>query len=173
MRARRVSRYDSERDCYVYDIGFIRDDEDLYTVVLFTLNTTDGYLFVESTPWKTDSVFHDIYYKQEYSRFSRHTLPYTEALPPDGPLTPSIVEMIEEQLKGDPSRWRREMLCEWAEDNDRWLPMSLIAHCQDSSLSYWAADNPIRACFWLVWILVKRWIIVWWLWWSGSGVIII
>ena len=127
---------------YLMEMNFIRDDEDLYTAVLFTLNTTDGYLFVESTPWNTDSVFHDIYHKPEYDKFSKHTLPYTEALPPDGPLTPSIVEMIEEQLKGDPSRWRREMLCEWTEDTDRWLPMSLIAHCQDSELSYWAADKP-------------------------------
>ncbi|MCB2141230.1 hypothetical protein KQH27_00820 [bacterium] len=132
---------------YLMEMNFIRDDEDLYTAVLFTLNTTDGYLFVESTPWNTDSVFHDIFHKAEYNLFSRHTLPYTEALPPNGPLTPSIVEMIEEQLKGDPSRWRREMLCEWTEDTDRWLPMSLIAHCQDSSLSYWAADKPHKGVF--------------------------
>ena len=91
------------------EMNFIRDDEDLYTVVLFTLNTTDGYLIAESTPWNTDSVFHRMHNHQDYNRFSRHRVPYTEALPPDGPLTPGMVEMIKEQLKGDSSRWRREM----------------------------------------------------------------
>ena len=121
---------------YMMEMNFIREDEDLYTAVLFTLNTTNGYLIAESTPWNMDSVFHDMFHKTEYNRFSRHRLPYTEAMPPNGPLTPEIVEMIEEQLKGDPSRWRREMLCEWTEDNDRWLPMSLILLCQDSNLNY-------------------------------------
>lgn len=137
----------SAKAVYLMEMNFIRDDEDLYTAVLFTLNTTDGYLIAESTPWNMDSVFHDIFHKDEYSRFSKHRLPYTEALPPNGPLTPSVVEMIEEQLRGDPARWRREMLCEWSEDSDRWLPMSLILHCQDSNLSYWRAEKPHKGVF--------------------------
>ncbi|MCW4048327.1 MAG: terminase family protein [Candidatus Bathyarchaeota archaeon] len=137
----------SAKAVYLMEMNFIRDDEDLYTAVLFTLNTTDGYLIAESTPWNTDSVFHDIFHKEEYGAFSKHMLPYTEALPPNGPLTPSIVSMIEEQLRGDPSRWRREMLCEWTEDDDRWLPMSLITFCQDSSLSYRSAESKRRGQF--------------------------
>jgi len=35
---------------YLMECNFIRDDEDLYTAVLFTLNTTNGYLIAESTP---------------------------------------------------------------------------------------------------------------------------
>ena len=139
----------SAKAVYLMETNFIRCDEDLYTAVLFTLNTTDGYLIAESTPWNTDSVFYDMFHKEEYGRFSRHRVPYTEALPPHGPLTPSIVEMIEEQLRGDPSRWRREMLCEWTEDSDRWLPMNLIAHCQDSGLRYWSAEKPHRGVFYV------------------------
>ena len=38
---------------YVMEANFVRDDEELYTAVLFTLNTTNGYLIAESTPWPT------------------------------------------------------------------------------------------------------------------------
>jgi hypothetical protein len=126
---------------YLMEMNFIRDDEDLYTAVLFTLNTTDGYLIAESTPWNTDSVFYRMCNEDSFSRFSRHRVVYTEALPPNGPLTPGIIEMIREQLRDDPLRWRREMLCEWTVDVDRWLPASLIALCQDVSLTY---RNPER-----------------------------
>lgn len=132
---------------YLMEMNFIREDEDLYTAVLFTLNTTDGYLIAESTPWNTDSVFHRMHTDPSYTRFSRHKVPYTEALPPNGPLTPGIVEAIKEQLQGDPARWRREMLCEWTEEADRWLPTSLIALCQDSEASYFKAEKKHRGRF--------------------------
>lgn len=134
---------------YLMECNFIRDDQDLYTAVLFTLNTTDGYLIAESTPWNTDSVFHKIYHDPAYRQFSRHIVQYTEALPPNGPLTPSIVEMIKEQLAGDPSRWQREMMCHWTEDTDRWLPMSLITFCQDSQLNYYSATRKVNGVFYL------------------------
>jgi len=35
---------------YLMEANFIREDEDLYTAVLFTLNTTNGYIIAESTP---------------------------------------------------------------------------------------------------------------------------
>ena len=132
---------------YLMEMNFIRDDEDLYTAVLFTLNTTDGYLIAESTPLNTDSVFHRMHRDPAYARFSRHVVPYTEAMPPSGPLTPEIVEMIREQLSGDPARWRREMLCEWTEDSDRWLPTSLIALCQDSESQYYKPEKRQRGRF--------------------------
>ena len=132
---------------YLMEANFIRDDEDLYTAVLFTLNTTDGYLIAESTPWNRDSVFHRMLHDPAYHRFSRHTVPYTAALPPDGPLTPGIVEALREQLAGDPARWRREMLCEWTEDQDAWLPASLITLCQDSATEYASADKKLRGAF--------------------------
>ena len=107
---------------------------DLYTAVLFTLNTTNGYLIAESTPWNTDSVFYKMFHDPAYKAFSTHRVEYTEAMPPNGPLSQSVVEMIRAQLAGDPARWRREMLCEWTEDTNTWLPTSLIALAQDSQL---------------------------------------
>jgi len=134
---------------YLMEANFIRDDEDLYTAVLFTLNTTDGYLIAESTPWNTDSVFYRMFHDPSYSHYSTHTLPYTRALPPDGPLSPMVVEAIEKQLSGDPARWKREMLCQWTEDLNVWLPTSLITLSQDSSLEYYKATQQHIGTFYL------------------------
>ena len=41
------------------------------------------------------------------------------------------------------------MMCEWTEDSDRWLTMSLIAHCQDSGLRYWSTEKPPRRVFYV------------------------
>ncbi len=68
-------------------------------------------LIAESTPWNRDSVFYRMMNDDGFGRFSRHRVVYSEALAPQGPLNPEIVGMIEEQLGGDPGRWRREMLC--------------------------------------------------------------
>jgi len=134
---------------YLMECNFIRDDEDLYTAVLFTLNTTNGYLIAESTPWNTDSVFHKMFHEWNGKPFSTHTVTYEKALPPDGPLSPEIVETIRKQLAGDPARWKREMLCEWTEDLDVWLPTSLITLAQDSGLSYLKATEPARGEFYI------------------------
>lgn len=131
------------------EANFIRDDMDLYTALLFTLNTTNGYLIAESTLWNTDSLFHRIYHDPAYTNFSRHTIPYTGALHPDGPLTPQIVDMIQTQLQGDPHRWRREMLCEWTEDQNAWLPTALITFTQDSELNYTPATEHLRGEFYV------------------------
>jgi phage FluMu gp28-like protein len=40
-----------------------------------------------------------------------------------------MIERIKEQFGDDPSRWRREMEAEWAEDEDVWLAQSLIVSC--------------------------------------------
>ena len=127
---------------YLMEANFIRDDLDLYTAVLFSLNTTNGYLIAESTPWNRDSVFYSMFHDAAFDQFSTHRVVYTEALPPNGPLSPEIVEMVEKQLAGDPMRWRREMLCEWTEDLDVWLPASLIALAQDSGINY--SDGAAR-----------------------------
>jgi phage FluMu gp28-like protein len=126
---------------YLMEMNFIREDVDLYTAVLFTLNTTNGYLIAESTPWNTDSVFYRIYHDPDYAAFSKHRVTYSEALPPNGPLSSEVVELIKNQLLGDPTRWKREMLCEWTEDANTWLPTSLIALAQDSLLEYVDADK--------------------------------
>ena len=134
---------------YLMEMNFIRDDEDLYTAVLFTLNTTDGYLIAESTPWNTDSVFYRMFHDPAYGRFSTHQVVYTEAMPPHGPLSPGIVEMIEAQLAGDPARWKREMLCEWTEDTDVWLTTSLITLAQDNAIDYVDLDAGLRGDFYV------------------------
>ncbi len=137
------------RVVYLMEANFIRDDADLYTAVLFTLNTTNGYLIAESTPWNTDSIFHKMFHDKAYDSFSKHKVPYTEALPPNGPLSPEIVRMVEVQLAGDPSRWRREMLCEWTEDMNAWLSTSLITLAQDSQLEYTKATDQVTGEFFL------------------------
>jgi hypothetical protein len=119
---------------YIMECNFIRYDMDLYTAVLFTLNTTNGYLIAEGTPWNTDSVFYKMHHDPAYSTFSRHIIEYTRAVPPKGPLSLEVVEIIKAQLSGDPSRWKREMLCEWTEDTNTWLTTSLIALAQDHEL---------------------------------------
>ena len=136
---------------YLMECNFIRDDEDLYTAVLFTLNTTNGYLIAESTPWNTDSVFYKMFHewRRPEGSFSAHMVKYQEALPPYGPLSPQIVDTIEKQLAGDPARWKREMLCEWTEDLNVWLPTSLITLAQDSSLNYLEATAAPRGQFYV------------------------
>ena len=134
---------------YLMEMNFIREDKELYTAVLFTLNTTNGYLLAESTPWTTDSVFYQIYHTDQYKQFNKHTIPYTQALPPNGPLTPEIIEMIKNQLRDDPARWRREMQCQWTEDTDRWLPMNLITHCTDHNIEYHDPYTRQRGAFYL------------------------
>jgi hypothetical protein len=134
---------------YLMEANFLRDDIDLYTAVLFTLNTTNGYLIAESTPWNTDSIFYKMFNDEAYRNYSTHRIPYTIAMPPNGPLSPEIVEMIKTQLSGDPSRWKREMLCQWTEDNDTWLPTSLITLAQDSNLDYINRDDEPRGEFYL------------------------
>ena len=58
-----------------------------------------------------------------------HMFQLQKHLQPNGPLQPSIIEKIKTQMGEDPSRWRREMEAEWAEDDDVWLTQSLIAQC--------------------------------------------
>ena len=139
----------SAKAVYLMEFNFVREDEDLYTAVLFTLNTTDGFLFAESTPWNRDSVFYRMFHGEEFAGFSRHRVTYAEALPPCGPLTPNIIEMIREQLRDDPMRWRREMMCEWTEDQDTWLPTSLIALAQDGSAEYYGLESKRRGEFYV------------------------
>jgi phage FluMu gp28-like protein len=135
------------RAVYMMEANFIGEDEELYPAVLFALNTTGGYLIAESTPWNRDSVFYRMMHDPAFSGYSRYVLPYTEALAPRGPLNPGMVAMIEGQLRGDSARWRREMLCEWGEDADAWLPIALIALAQDSVIDYIPATARLEGEF--------------------------
>jgi hypothetical protein len=101
-------------------------DQDLYDAILFTLGTTNGKLIASSTPFNTDSLFWKMCNQIEFSDFARHHFSYEKAIAPQGPLSPEMIDKIKRQFGEDPARWRREMEAEWSEDEDVWLPQSLI-----------------------------------------------
>jgi phage FluMu gp28-like protein len=121
---------------YADEFNFIPNDEELYDAMLFTLGTTNGKFVCTSTPWRSDSIFHHIFHDPAYSDYAKSHVTYQEALEPNGPLKQQILTRIQHQLEGDPSRWRREMQAEWAENEDAWLSQALITKCIDHTLEY-------------------------------------
>jgi len=111
------------------ETNFTSDDEALYDAILFTLGTTNGKLVASSTPFSSDSLFWRMCNHKDYSDYARHHFSWEKALPPQGPLYPEMIERIRRQFGDDPQRWRREMEAEWSEDEDVWLPQSLIVSC--------------------------------------------
>jgi phage FluMu gp28-like protein len=111
------------------EVNFTANDEDLYDAILFTLGTTNGKLTASSTPFNSDALFWKMCNHKDYADFGRLHFSYERALEPEGPLKPAIIEKIKKQFGEDPSRWRREMEAEWAEDEDVWLAQSLIVSC--------------------------------------------
>jgi hypothetical protein len=111
------------------ETNFTSNDADLYDSILFTLGTTNGKLICTSTPWNTDSLFWRMCNHKDFSDFARHHVSWERAVEPNGPLRKSILDKIRKQFGEDPSRWRREMEGEWAEDENVWLPQSLIVSC--------------------------------------------
>jgi hypothetical protein len=114
---------------YADEFNFVANDQELYDAILYTLGTTDGKFVCSSTPWHSDSVFFKIFNHKDFSDFKTSHVPAEKALSPNGPLKPNIIQKIKTQMGDDPSRWRREMEAEWAEDQDVWLTQSLIAQC--------------------------------------------
>ena len=114
---------------YCDEMNFIPNDVELYDAILFTLGTTNGKFVCSSTPWNTDAIFWKIFNHKDYSDFKTSHVPVEKAMEPNGPLKPNIIEKIRKQFGDDPSRWRREMEAEWAEDEDVWLNQNLIAAC--------------------------------------------
>lgn len=122
---------------YEDEASYIRNDEELYQAVIFTLATTNGRFLATSTPGSRDSLFYSMCTDDEnYGDVSRHHVSYRDALEPKGPLRPEILEKLKHQLAGDPWRWTREMEAEFADDEDAWLPMSLIRKCVEENLDY-------------------------------------
>ena len=113
---------------WIEEANFVSDDQELYDAILFTLGTTNGKLIATSTPWNTGSLFWKMCNHKDYD-FERSHVSWQDALEPNGPLNPQIVERIRRQFGEDPGRWRREMEAEWSEDEDVWLPQSLIVSC--------------------------------------------
>lgn len=115
------------------ETNFTANDEDLYDAILFTLGTTNGKLVASSTPFNRDSLFWKMCNHKDYSDFIRHHFSWQKALVPLGPLNVQMIERIRRQFGDDQARWRREMEAEWAEDEDVWLPQSLIVSCVGTS----------------------------------------
>lgn len=112
------------------EMCFVEKVDELYDAVIYTLATTNGRLIVASTPGSRDSLFYAMCYdKERFPGISRHHVSYKEALSPNGPLQEQILENIRAQMLVDPWRWTREMEAEFAEDEDVWLPMSLLTTC--------------------------------------------
>ena len=111
------------------EANFVPNDTELYDAILFTLGTTNGKLICTSTPWNSDSLFWKMCNHRDFEDFARHHVTWEQAQEPNGPLKKSILDKIRKQFGEDPARWRREMEAEWAEDEDVWLPQSLIVAC--------------------------------------------
>ncbi len=114
---------------YADEFNFVPNDQELYDAILYTLGTTDGKFVCSSTPWHSDSIFFKIFNHKDFSDFKTSHVPFEKALSPKGPLKSGIIQKIKTQMGDDPTRWRREMEAEWAEDDDVWLTQSLIASC--------------------------------------------
>jgi len=132
---------------YADELNFIANDEELFDAVLFTLGTTNGKFICSSTPWSTDSIFYKIFNSEDYGDFKRSRVTWKDAMEPNGPLKKDILEKIQRQLRADPWRWRREMEAEWAEDENVWLPQSLISSCIDHNLDYYAFEDQAKGSF--------------------------
>ena len=111
------------------EVNFTASDNDLYDSMLFALGTRNGKLVCTSTPWNTDSLFWKMCNHQDFSDFARHHVRWEQTLKPNGPWPMAYINKIRRQYGEDQSRWRREMEAEWAEDEDVWLPQSLIVSC--------------------------------------------
>jgi len=129
------------------EFNFVKDDEEMYDAILFTLGTTNGFFIANSTPWSRDHIFYKIMNDKDYDDFKRFHVTWKEALEPKGPLKKNILEKIKKQLAADTWRWRREMEAEWTEDESCWLPQALIGQCQDSMLEIRVIDK--RHSFWV------------------------
>jgi len=132
---------------YADEFNFIANDQELYDAILFTLGTTNGKFICTSTPWSTDSIFWHIFNDTAYSDFAKSHVTCEQALEPNGPLKREILEKIKRQLEGDPWRWRREMLAEWAEDESVWLSQALITSCIDHELDYINFEEIAKGMF--------------------------
>jgi len=65
------------------------------------------------------------------------------------PLSKKTLGKIRHQYMGDPWRWQREMEAEWCEDEDCYLPLSLITNCIDSDLEYTPFEARIKGRFYI------------------------
>jgi phage FluMu gp28-like protein len=117
------------------EAAFVRYDKELYDSTVYALTTTNGRFIAVSTPGPRDSLFYEMCKNDDlYGMFSRHHVSYRDAIDPNGPLKPEMVESLRVQMKSDPWRWQREMEAEFAEDADAFFPLSLLTKCVSYNL---------------------------------------
>src|SRR5262249_20103686 len=120
-------RGDTTNTIFADELNYVQNAEELYEAMVYSLNTTNGKFIGTSTRGSRESLF----YKKctddvKFTGVSRHHGRFKEALEPNGPLKPEIVERIKAQMNEDPRRWQREMEAEFAEDEDAFFTLSLI-----------------------------------------------
>jgi hypothetical protein len=132
------------------EVNFTAGDMDMYDSMLFALGTRNGKLVCTSTPFNTDSLFWKMCNHEDFSDFKRHHVRWERTVQPKGPWPMAYINKIRKQYGEDQSRWRREMEAEWAEDEDVWLPQSLIVSCIgtvkncDEDLQAWDPEKGYR-----------------------------
>jgi phage FluMu gp28-like protein len=129
------------------EMNFLPNDQEMYDAILFTLSATNGKFVCTSTPWTSDSIFWKIFNHQSFADFAKHHITWEQAVEPNGPLKRTTLEKIKKQFAEDPSRWKREMEAEWAEDQDVWLPQSLITKCIDGTQDLYQFDTTRNGKF--------------------------
>lgn len=101
---------------YADELNFIPNDKEMFDAITFTLATTNGKFIASSTPWHTDNIFYKIFYDEAFRHFAKSHITYEQVLEQGGPLSVEWLEKKRKEYEGDPWRWKREMLAEWAED---------------------------------------------------------
>lgn len=116
----------------VDEADFFHEPEKMFYGTLYPmLTTTDGWLIVSSTPWTTKGFYYKICSDPGYSK---HFINWRDAVKA-GIAKQAVID--EAQLNNPPEIFRREYLCEFAEDVDVFLPSDLIAKCIDANLEYY------------------------------------
>jgi hypothetical protein len=61
---------------------------------------------------------------------------HLDAFESNEPLKLEILEKLRRQFASEPSRCRREIETEFADDEDSWFSMALVTRCVDQNLEY-------------------------------------
>jgi len=129
------------------EMSVIPNDEEMFDAISFTLAATNGKFIASSTPWHTDSVFWKLFHTKTFEHFQKSHVTWQQAQAPKGPITQQWLEKKQKEYEGDLWRWRREMLAEWAEDENVWLSQSLITSCIDHGLEYTRFEEEAKGRF--------------------------
>ena len=131
------------------EFNFVKDDEEMYDAILFTLGTTNGFFIANSTPWSRDHIFYKIMNDKEYEDYRRHHVTWKQALEPKARSrrissrrsrnnSPPTLALAPRNGSG------------MSEDESSWLTQNLIGQCQDSMLETRGIPGDKLHGFWVV-----------------------